>query len=108
MLNAGSVFPIRFNSSGPQNVVQNFEKSNPLHSKDFSEYVKALINLEFQTPLDPSYVKGIINGEMKNPWNFPALSNYIKHIVSLELQARGNHRFLSHISFKLLLLCFIL
>ncbi|CAM0877903.1 unnamed protein product [Alopecurus aequalis] len=47
---AGGMISRRFKSNGPQKVVENFEKNNPLHSSDLSEYVKALITIELQTP----------------------------------------------------------
>jgi hypothetical protein len=65
MMNAGSVFSRRFNSNGPERVVQDYKKSYPLFSSDLSKYVKALISIELRPP--------------------------------------GNRRFLSQISFKLLL-----
>jgi hypothetical protein len=103
MLSAGSVFPRRFNSYGPQEVVENFEKNNPLYSKDLSEYVKALISLEFETPHSAlsTYLKDIVNGELQTPWNSQVLSNYVRQAVNIELQNRGTHRLLSHICFKL-------
>jgi hypothetical protein len=72
MLYAGIsvLFPIRFYSSDPQKVVDDFEKNNP-HSKDLSEYVKALFSIEFQSPSSSlsTYVKDIVRGELQTQCN---------------------------------------
>ena len=48
MLNAGSVLSRRFNSNGPERVIQNFEMNNPPLSPTLSEYVKALVSVDLQ------------------------------------------------------------
>ncbi|KAF7069181.1 hypothetical protein CFC21_074844 [Triticum aestivum] len=44
----GSVLSRRFNSNGPERVIQNFEMNNPPLSPTLSEYVKALVSVELQ------------------------------------------------------------
>ncbi|KAK1641782.1 hypothetical protein QYE76_060253 [Lolium multiflorum] len=46
---AGSVFSRRFNSNGPESIVQNFEKNNPATSPALCEYVKAVVSIELRT-----------------------------------------------------------
>lgn len=44
---AGTVLSRRFNSNGPEKIVQIYEKNNP-SSAALSQYIKALISLELQ------------------------------------------------------------